>query len=270
VINTPAHLSSSVWNAPPIIVRSFFQKVHYLAYFIQIRDSEARGFSRSIVFVVANQCSSLIDWVAFGERPRLNSIVDKLQRMSIAMFPMELRSYAVSMKQVIDEDPEGGPLILSKYTELLAILNEGGLSIDGVTEQAEKRDYTFFTNISATLRPIRDLLDLRSLAPEIEEFVRSLPTHDLQTNVVSLAWNTPVGLGDDCLNSISYLMQSYENEQFLIRLDFLPKGILFDILFALFSGRSLTIMASKPPNAQSLAHRFSCIVRSRADWIGES
>jgi hypothetical protein len=137
-------------------------------------------------------------------------------------------------------------------------MQEGHISPDEPVDLV-KRGYTFFTQIQPELRPLEQLLNLPNLRPEIEKFIQNLPTLHFQANVLSLGWESTLGLGDDPLQSVLSLSRYYGNELFTIRQHFRPTGQLFDILFALFSGRTVIVNSKNQEAAQSLADRFSLI-----------
>jgi hypothetical protein len=94
--------------------------------FLQLWDSQARGFSRPVVFVIANQRPELVDWVAFGQRQWLNEMTNKLQIASKARFAWEFGRYYRSLEALVNRGSDDGAIVAAKFSELREMMHTCG------------------------------------------------------------------------------------------------------------------------------------------------
>jgi hypothetical protein len=247
VINTPTNLCLTKWESPPIVVRSFYLHVHYIAFFFQLWDVQARGFARPVVLIIANVRPELIDWAAFGERGALNRITSCLQEFSRHLFPIELRRYYRGIRAFSEKNA----VVRSKFEELQRLIErfEVPLVIDE-SEPVEEHTLSYFTRINDNLRPMAQLLNLEGVQRELRSFVTNLPTDIVCSNVLASNWD---------IASAAILTAKRGREVFsLVGLLSRPR-ILPNSLFTLFSGQTIVIRSLDREAGLSFARRLSVL-----------
>jgi hypothetical protein len=255
VVNTPTNIQSSISDYRPIIIRSSFQGVHYIADFLQILDAQARGFTRPLVFVVANRIPEIIDWLASRKRSDLIDLGNRLQEHARSVFSQELREYALALRDVIHRTTSSEAVLTSKFEELLRVMSAFSVKLGDDNDNFERKPVEYFTLINNDLRRMPDMIELKFWEPEIRLFLESLPTSIFQVNVLA---RSATGLGNSPQRTISVLTATYDKlpDQFL-----LSKSPFFHhCVFALLAGHTLVIATDRRDDwGRSMAQRLSVV-----------
>jgi hypothetical protein len=257
VVNTPTTFLSD-WDSPPIIVRSQWGAVHYVACFIQIPDVQARGFSRAIVLVVANRLSAVIDYVAFHDRRSLESVVSRLQAPPRSTFPRELCAFSWSLRSLIDRSDADTRLLLTpKYDELQALIRRHNLRLPAV-DPASCKSLTVeaFTIIRDELRSVEELIGLRSAEPALRKFVEGLPADALSGRYLMAAWGGGTAASGVSLETLR-LFTSVPDHRTYTLLPHIGTRALQNCLFSLFSGRTVALTCRDRRSGMAFAERLA-------------
>jgi hypothetical protein len=255
VVNTPTNIQSSISDYRPIIIRSSFQGVHYIALFLQILDAQARGFTRPLVFVVANRIPEIVDWLASRKRSELIDLGNRLQEYARSVFSQELREYALALRDVIRRTTSSEAVLTSKFDELSRVMSAFGVSLADDDDDFDRKPVEYFTLINNDLRRMSDMIELKIRQPEISLFLESLPTSIFQANVLA---RSAAGLGNSPQKMIAVLTASYDKvpEQFLL----FKSPFFHHCVFALLAGQTLVIAAEQREDyARSMAQRLSVV-----------
>jgi hypothetical protein len=252
IANTPTN-TISMWDSPPIVIRSRWQDTHYVSAFLQIQDVEARGLSRSIVFVIANQSPDLIDFIPLVEKRRFLKLSEELRIQPKTLFESELPHYLFALKKLIGEC-QGDDNLRSTLSELEQILQEHNIVLSPpIGEPPQIYSAESFTRIRSELRSIESLLDIQSRQREIEQFIDSLPTVPFVGNAIVALSDTSFVFG----KSPSLILSLFADPS--RHISFLQGSPICDCLFSLFSGRTLVIESPIPPLALNFAQRLSAL-----------
>jgi hypothetical protein len=255
VVNTPTNMLSG-WDSPPIVVRSASRDLHYVASFLQIQDVQARGFARAIVLVVANRYSQVIDCVAYRHGRDLNELSSKIREHSKKNFPIELAVYSRSLQNVIGRTTgDTNSLLTAKLTELTQMVESSNLTFPDIDAiPTDEHPIEFFTQINNALRPIDDLLQLESLKPAIESFMKTLPTDQIGSNFAMAAWHFLGPITSDVLRTFTA-----QHDLVYTFAPLIGTRKLQACLYALFSGRTVALLCTNQEAGLSFAERLSVI-----------
>jgi hypothetical protein len=252
VVNTPTNIQSSPTDSRPIVIRSSFQGTHYIALFIQILDIQARGFTRPLVFVVANRIAEIVDWLASRRRTELLCIGERLQAGAWARFPSELKNYALALRDVI-RSPGGEPALASKFVEMATVIKAFNIELEDSDDVVfEKRPPEYFTTINNDLRKMAQMIDLEKVKLVILEFVKALPTSMFQVNVLA---RSGLGVGQNPQAVIAAFTAAYDPEAPAIS----HQRFFHDLLFVLLSGQTLVLQTDKMDHGVSVAARLAVL-----------
>lgn len=195
VVNTPTNVQLSTLNSPPAIVSSNFQNVQYIALYINILDSQARGFTRPIVLVFAysgdTRNGNFMESLLCLHRKEFLDLAETLQKKAYDIFPSELKNYAIQLRNALSNDDKYKTLH-SKFEELQRILPVVGITnLEDENLVQTEINPDSFNRINNDLRPIKDMIDFDNNVKKIIEFIEKLPKSQLQTTVVDgLGFNT--------------------------------------------------------------------------------
>ena len=256
VVNTPFFKQGQNFDPRPVIVRSYFERVFWVAVFVQVRDVQARGFSRPIVFVVANQRSENIEWVSYLYRRNLEELAEQLQKSAREVFAEELKRYVNSICKCAEQEPENESL-RSKIKELEDILPEFGIKREDCESAGfEAREAAYFLCVNNNLRGIENLIKWQEIKADVCQFVNSLPKEEWRIKVQ--AFDASVGLGELADDVVDLLAKDFQNTQFT--LSKLKQEDLEACVFSLLSGKVL-VLVSKECNqgAMELAKELSIL-----------
>ena len=255
VVNTPFFKQDRSFDARPVVVRSYFEHVFWVAVFIQVRDVQARGFSRPIVFVVANQKSENIEWVSYLYRSKLDELAEKLQKSAREVFVEELKTYVNSICKCAELEPDNESL-RSKIQELWDILPEFGITREDCESAGfEAKEATDFLRINNNLRGIENLIKWQSIRADVCKFVDSLPKEEWR--IRAQAFDASVGLGELADDVVDLLGKDFQKSQFT--LSKLKQEDLESCVYSLLSGKVLVLVSTSVDSAKELAKELSIL-----------
>lgn len=266
VVNTPvAGNSGSVFMDTDVCVQSHFKGVHYLALYSEILDVEARGFIRTIVFVIGNTSSFLVDAVRYHYIEDMRDIMQSLIRPAKERFLGELMIYAASLEKVTQENSSNAALS-SKLEQLKHILPHFGINEVDITK-AQDYNVEYFSRIQNDLRRIPELAGVTSLCSTLEEFVESLPLTLVTASVASKSdyiENYP-GIdfggffGHYSMFAVQALAHTCNTDKFKL-CDLVAKNAFQYCAYSILSGHTLVIQSKDIGEATALARKFAIIV----------
>ena len=249
VVNTPTDFELSTLRSPPTIICSFFQNIQYIALYIQILDVHARGFTRPIVLVFAyngeTRNGNIMESLMCLHRNEFLALAEAFQKKANDMFPSELKKYALQFQYVLNHFSEKYPTLPSKFEELKSILPLVGITdLENVEFEESEIDPKSFININNNLRPIEQMIDLDTNQNKVIEFIKMLPTSQLQATVVD-------GLGFNA----DYFIQTFESDHSMDSFCLSKLVSRKDIIFSLLCGITLVIIV--PPTKYKEAEQFA-------------
>ena len=244
VVNIPTNIRDNFNDPKPTIIKSEYMNATFLGVYVQIPDIQARGFSRSIVLVIAHQDSRMIGYIYSKLLDDFVSFAIELQTNASEIFPDDLMQYAASLQETVKKNPESRQLLASKMEELNQILKRMGIN-EITTTNAQEQPPEYFTQINNDLRSILTLTHFRDVKNDIILFVDSLPIDLLQCNAMWKAQN--------CL--LNVINASHDDLASEFQILFKNKRI-FDCLYSLYTGHSLYILSSKPGLGTSVGEKI--------------
>lgn len=232
VVSMPVFRNRGHFNTKPVVVRSFFADIGWIAYWIQVHDVEARGFCRPIVLTFANQNREKTDLVAHAYRDKLASLAEEMRKNAHSIFIEDLKKYVRGIWHCFEHDPENAALS-SKIKELEEILSDIGIDKkDCESAELVERDASYFLDIHDDLRPIKKLIGWDKLKRRLQEAL-DLPQDMLRAR--ACAFDASFALGD----AFDRVLELTRDPQ---RFDLQPlKPVIDDCLFSLLSGKVLVI-----------------------------
>lgn len=247
VVNFPTDLRISQYRPKPTVIKSEYMGTHFIAIYISIPDTEARGFSRSLVLVLGNRTPEIILYVYSSLYQKFVSYATALQDAAAEIFPKEISIYAASLHKVMKMHPDSAKLLESKLGELDVTLKKVGVEA-APEEEAITRDPYFFVEIRNELRPILTLIRFEDIRASLVSFVNSLPTDLTVTNAISKA-----------AASTSHLMAAAQSEDCKKFNEIVRCKVIYNCLFTLFSGHSLYVLSSNPKEYTSVSKKISAL-----------
>lgn len=250
VVSMPVFRSRGPFNTKPVVVRSFFADIGWIAYWIQVHDVEARGFCRPIVLTFANQNKEKTDLVEHAYRDKLASLAETMRKHAHSIFIEDLKKYVRGIWHCFERDPENAALS-SKIKELEEILSDIGIDKkDCECAELVERDASYFLDIHDDLREIKELIGWSTLKPRVQETLK-LPQDMLR--VRACAFDAAFALGD----AFDRVLELTQDSQ---RFDLQPlKPVIDDCLFSLLSGKVLVIKSQKITTARSIADALALL-----------
>lgn len=273
VINTPVHFNESLHDSHPITIISAYQNIKYIAVYAQICDIEARGFIRSIVFVISNNSRDKIITIYYQHRKRMKELVSKLLKQPNERFVKDLENYAASLQNTINKSTNTAtlPALASKMHELSSYLQEFGINSNTLDESVEVNEPEYFIRINNNLRPMASLTHIDRYAYFFEAFVCSLPQTlilnsisqraDIAEPVPSITFGYETS--SENINSYQKVISSvfdsdYNKARFKLK-DLVNCKVFYYCTFSVLSGRTLLIKSKHIGDANSLAKRFAML-----------
>ena len=202
IVNTPINAISTAFNTHSSTVVSSFDGVYYIAVYFQLFDIEARGFTRQVIFTIANQCQEVVQNIYTHYSKEIDEFVKKLQKPSHESFPNDLIKFAKSLK-LLQEKEQTNLIINSKMKELTTILNHFGIT-DISSEGAEEKSFEFFSMINNDLRSVRDLTNFKEVVDDLEHFINNLPPAKFIANIQNLTQYYETNYSMDFGNTSGY------------------------------------------------------------------
>lgn len=268
VVNTPANSNSySSYELPITKVISKYENVYYIAIYSSIYDIDARGFSRSFVFVIANQSKNIIYAIDYGYGKEMEDFVKRIQKPTVDRFPKKLQHLASSLKKTIDSVEDVSPILTSKYTELCKVLKYFNVNENIDENIGEVKPQEFFLILNNDLKPMKKLTKFYLIENDLNEFISRLPVSSITAtikNQCSYIENSPaLDIGGFFGNYSDFVSEvfscDFNNSKFKL-IDLVPNKSFFYCLFTVLSGQTLVIKSSQnTEEAMSLAKRFSML-----------
>lgn len=252
----------------PTVVVSTYETLSYIGVYFQIFDVEARGFTRSIVFVLANINPEIVSHVNYLYIDKILNFVEQIQAPALETFPKELTKYAASLQLCIEKNESKRHLLQSKWDELAKILphfNITDISTDGAIEQSPD----FYILIHNDLRPFKELTNFDKLVKLLDKFVAGLPTSLLCSSLATHAnvYESDPAFGFAGVNkeygfstlAFSMFAKNYEDDRYSIR-SFFANNVFHYCAFTILSGKTLVIQSEDTDVASALATKFGILV----------
>jgi hypothetical protein len=275
VVNTPVNSLTSSFSTTPVTVVSSFEGISYIAIYFQLFDIEARGFTRTVIFVLAHANLEILSKIRIKYSNELVEFIKRMQEPSVKSFPGDLLSFAKSLKLIQEKTKESNSFIDSKMNELKYILDEFGIH-DVTSEGAEERTVESYTIINNNLRSINELSNFNTIVDEIECFVDSLPTTKLLANILSdinfyeSDLSIDFGGTSDFINEEGFSFFTFDimNMEFVADdsdvtkyslISFLRNNIFYFLAFSLLSGQTLVIRTENKEIGKVLAKRLTVL-----------
>lgn len=276
VITSPVSSNSFDFYGEPVVILSTYERIHYVAVYTEILDIQARGFSRAIVFVIANISSDLINNIHYIYYDKILELIYLLRKKPEIDFKHDLREFAGSLLKLINADNEQNRQQLeSKYSELKSILER--FSIDPIkAEESKNRDIDYFIQIRHKLRDIRNLINFNELEMVFDHFIEDIDMMPYKGNLSSHATYQETrpninfgGIGTEltypeAVNTI--FINNYDNlndydsdgsEEFFSLRDFVKKNVFDFCVYSLLAGHPLVIISNNLEAAARLGERFT-------------
>ncbi|KAH0785407.1 hypothetical protein GPJ56_010818 [Histomonas meleagridis] len=268
VVNTPANPNSyDSCELPITTVISKYESAYYIAVYTQVYDIEARGFCRSIVFVIANQSKDIIYSIQYSRQQQIMDIINKIQHPTVDCFPEDLMKFASSLKKTIDANlqDESISILNAKFNALKPILAH--FNITEIDEnQGESKHPSYFMIVNNDLRHIKVLTHFTVLEPFLYDFVSQLPVSPILATVetqVSYTEDLPSIDFGGYLNGYSQLVLEVLRDDFNLSkfklTELVANKSFFYCAFTVLSGQTLVIRSQNTDDAMSLAKRFSVL-----------
>ena len=268
VVNIPANPNSyDSCSLPITTVISKYESVYYIAVYTQVYDIDARGFSRSIVFVIANQSKEIIYAIQYSRRQQIMDIVSMIQHPTIERFPHDLMEFAASLQKTINTNSqdESVSILNSKLSAIKPILQH--FNITEINEaQGESKHPSHFMIVNNDLRPIKVLTQLDKIEDSLYDFVSALPvspviaTIESQVNYEEDLPSIDFGgfLGGYSRLVADVLRDEFNHSKFKLT-ELVTNKSFFYCAFTVLSGQTLVIRSQNTEDAMSLAKRFSIL-----------
>ena len=274
IVNTPINSVSTAFNKMSSTVISSFEGIFYIAIYFQIFDVEARGFTRPIIFTIANQCEEVIQNIYTHYGKEINDFVSRIQNPSFERFPNELMKFAKSLK-LLQEKEQNNLIINSKMNELSSILSYFGIN-DISSEGAEERSFEYFSLINNDLRNAKDLCNFKEIVDDLEEFIGDLPTAKYLSNLQNLAnyyetnYSIDFGMSSETYGFSDYVTKMLVEEMKMSEKDsetiakvsirkLVKTRVFFYIAFSLLSGQTLIIKTKDTQTGVALAKKLTVL-----------
>ncbi|KAH0790462.1 hypothetical protein GPJ56_005623 [Histomonas meleagridis] len=268
VVNTPANPNSyDSCELPITTVTSKYESAYYIAVYTQVYDIDARGFSRSVVFVIANQSKEMIYAIQYSRQQQINNIISKIQHNTVASFPQDLMKFASSLQKTIDANSEDDSISIlrAKFDALKPILKH--FNITEIDESiGETKNPSYFMIVNNDLRPIKVLIHFTELDHTLDNFVTHLPPSPILAtieNQASYEEDFPMidfGGYFGCYSNLvlEVLQDEYNLSKFKLT-ELVANKSFFYCAFTVLSGQTLVIRSQNTEEAMSLAKRFSML-----------
>ncbi|OHT14308.1 hypothetical protein TRFO_15332 [Tritrichomonas foetus] len=190
LINTPAPKSNDNNNNIDFTfgvtsIVSTFEGAHFLAIYFQVLDSQARGFTRHLVFVIANQSRDLLNFCYSKYLKTFTKLLYGLYEYSERNFKVEIKEYAESLQKTItmSQNQTLSDKLL-ELTKILLIFNIDITNLDSEKGQIKTSDY--FNIVNNELRPVEVVIDLSYVfLSEIIMLIESLPKTETKFAIIS-------------------------------------------------------------------------------------
>ncbi|KAH0790865.1 hypothetical protein GPJ56_005286 [Histomonas meleagridis] len=278
IASTPFASQDEVFILKPTIILSSYENFHYIALYTQLFDIEARGFSRSIAYVIVHQSSEMIQNIYYTHLQKMVDLINSLQRKTIESASHDLSIYALQLEKTNEKYPENEPLFKSKLKELQLYLDCFNVKIDR-TLQAEPKDVEFFSIIRNDLRPIFDITNFTGeFSKRFEDLHNEVSNLSFNGHVSSLGnyreSNPKICFGADNFPAFVAQMKSFSDEEKLTSNDeaifeaVFRSEVFYHCSFSILSGKTLCIISTKNKLASYICERFSiCIPFYKDNYI---
>lgn len=213
IVNTPPpdidSFSSNNYGEKVSTVVSKFEDLYYIALYSQVLDCQARGFIRSVVFVVANQNNEIIKYVHEAYINELIKIVDQIYQNSYKLFTEEIQGYSLSLLKTANATKS--LQLNSKLTELKSYLTLFGIDIDNIIQTEEeyqnslKQDEDFSTHEKQSDDENTEKLNLSQRFNQLNNPHGEIKDESFFTKIDNNL--RPIGTLTDFYNSIVYDIQ---------------------------------------------------------------
>lgn len=263
VANTPIDVDTDPWTQNLSFIISQVNSLHYISVHMQILDCDARGFVRTLIFVIANQSKDIIISTYYKQKNAIISFCHQLQESASKQFFNDFTLYISSLLKLINTNSD--KILNSKMKELQPLLERYQIDTEHLEiSNAPDRYIEYFTAINNQLRPLKDLICLDP--SKVESFILSLPNTPILSSLLAgsnYVQPKPSIVFTDAFENygdfvFKVLSHDYDNSQFKL-IDLVPRKAFFYCAFTVLSGHTLVIKYSNPEKVVSLAERFSII-----------
>ena len=236
---------------PPISrVLSDRGDLSYIAFYTTIPDVEARGFSRSISFVISHQSKALIHAIQCSSvLDDVESALRKLQANAMDRFRCEFGRVFWEISKIVGDHPK----LEAKHNEMKRIAEEWKINAeepdnsDGVEIDPAK-----FSEIDNNLRDINQLMgmDQGILDSVIADLVRDERAAWIRERANRVTCKLSMDFGgveSHYPETVSQLFEQaggFDSDMFKV-MTFVNDGILAHMLFSILGGATLVIQSCK-------------------------
>ena len=221
----------------------------YVSFYTAIPDVDARGFSRSVSFVIAHpskvlihamQCSPVLD--------RVEEVLMRWQRSAMEKFRVEFGPRFWEISQIV----EGRPELVARYNEMKRIVSEWEIAVVEPEDATRDIDPAKFNDINNDLRDISELAnisetDLDGILSAFVKDERAALIREMANPVkcqVSMDFGGIESSYPEAMSDMFERAGEFETDMFKVR-SFVEDGILAHMIFSILSGATLVVRSSK-------------------------
>ena len=215
---------------PPAITQSSFNGIPYFSITIQIPDVEARGFLRSITFIVAH------DRIKPIISEDIIKIMKRFQENALKLFLTEIPRFFLGVKYLCEnlkENDMGKPTLVTMIQEMEPILQQFNINIEN-SERDETVSLKKIVTVNNELRDVRNLIEWEENLNELTRIISSL---NLSPDISSSENQNEIEFG---FSSISHQKIFY----FTSNNKICQNGIFGHLIFSLLAGFKINLVSS--------------------------
>lgn len=183
IISVQAIPDSLILDPSLTVICSSYLGIHYVANYISIPDTKARGFSRVLCFFVANRSKVLINSLFHSnEHAIIRNLVTQMFNNALERFRIDVAIYAQQLRKAVSSHSTTHPHLINLEEEVKPYLRKLNVLISDSANE-EIINPNDFISVGVELQSIKEITKFDSISHLLTKVLKELDEPYISRNI---------------------------------------------------------------------------------------